>query len=427
MNIPLMRRLDRWIGVPLCLALTMARKLGDLGRRFWGRPRTDPVTSVLLVKLTEMGSTVLALPAIRQLQKLYPGAQFHYICLDGNQAVLDLFPDVPFRAYPIRATSIWRMLCDSFCVIRAVRRQRVDVAISLELFSRAAAALVYLSRARVRVAFERFFSAGGNCGDLYTHRVQFSPYQHMSTAFLVLVEASAESESEVPLLKKPVSPVSELPPMPVSDEEREMVLAKLVSQGYPRQDRPPLLVFNVNSSDLFPLRRWPAERFEQLLGRCLEIHPDWWIVLTGAAHEKSENARLQERLRSERLITLAGETTLRELVVLFGLGEVLVANDSGPAQFAALSDISIVSLFGPETPLLYAPLSPHNQSLSAELACSPCISAFNHRHSPCSDNVCMQSITVEQVMRTIEQVFSQRIRPLPAKTYSWDNSSIRTT
>jgi len=56
-----------------------------------------------------------------------------------------------------------------------------------------------------------------------------------------------------------------------------------------------------------------------------------------------------------------------------------------------------VTLFGPETQELYAPIGLNKRALSAGLACSPCVSAYNHRRSPCSENRCMQGISVEQV------------------------------
>jgi chorismate mutase len=37
-------------------------------------------------------------------------------------------------------------------------------------------------------------------------------------------------------------------------------------------------------------------------------------------------------------------------------------------------------------------------AITANLACSPCVSAANHRKTPCQDNVCMQAITVPQVL-----------------------------
>ncbi|MCE9557006.1 MAG: glycosyltransferase family 9 protein [Planctomycetes bacterium] len=407
MNVSSMRRMERWLGIPLCLALTLYRRLADMVRRLRPAPPPRASSSVLLVKLAEMGSTVLAQPAIRRLQQLYPGLRLHYVCLHGNEKVLELFPHLDIQAHTIRTSSKWHLISDSVRVVRKLRRERVDVAISLEVFSRAAAALIYLCRVPIRVGFHRFHSEGCNCGDLYTHRVQFNPYLHMSAGFLMLAEASHRPTTEVPLLKQKIDVPRGVEPMPVEEADRLAVLDKLVAQGYPKENQPPILILNANSSDLFPLRRWPRERYEELARRCLDVHQDLWIVLTGAPDEAQGIEQLARRLDHPRVIVMAGRTTLRELVVLFGLAKVLISNDSGPAQFAALASVHIISLFGPETPLLYAPLSERNRSLTAGLSCSPCINAFNQRHSPCNDNRCLQALTVEDVFAAFERAYAE--------------------
>ena len=52
------------------------------------------------------------------------------------------------------------------------------------------------------------------------------------------------------------------------------------------------------------------------------------------------------------MIPLAGKTTLRQVLVLYARSEILVTNDSGPAHFASMTPIHVVTLFGPETPAL---------------------------------------------------------------------------
>ncbi len=54
-----------------------------------------------------------------------------------------------------------------------------------------------------------------------------------------------------------------------------------------------------------------------------------------------------------------------------------------------------------EIPALYSARSPRNVPLWAGLVCSPCINAFNYRQSPCRNNVCMQAISVEQVLTRV--------------------------
>jgi hypothetical protein len=58
-------------------------------------------------------------------------------------------------------------------------------------------------------------------------------------------------------------------------------------------------------------------------------------------------------------------------------------------------------LFGPETPAAYGPLGAATP-IYAGLACSPCVTAANHRKSSCNDNVCLQLITSEQVFQVLK-------------------------
>ena len=75
-----------------------------------------------------------------------------------------------------------------------------------------------------------------------------------------------------------------------------------------------------------------------------------------------DSTRSPHRTGSGRL---AGKTTLRQLLVLYTLAEVLVTNDSGPAHFATLTRIRVVMLFGPETPELFAARTSRNTAFLA--------------------------------------------------------------
>ena len=45
-------------------------------------------------------------------------------------------------------------------------------------------------------------------------------------------------------------------------------------------------------------------------------------------------------------------------------------------------------------------------AIYAGLACSPCVSAHNHRKTACTDNVCMQAINVDEVFAAVDDVLS---------------------
>ena len=61
-----------------------------------------------------------------------------------------------------------------------------------------------------------------------------------------------------------------------------------------------------------------------------------------------------------------------------------------PGHFAAITDMPTFVIFGPETPALYGSLG-KTTPIYAGLACSPCVSASNHRKTACMDNVCLRA------------------------------------
>ena len=98
--------------------------------------------------------------------------------------------------------------------------------------------------------------------------------------------------------------------------------------------------------------------------------------------------------RGGNIVDLTGYTrSIAELLALFHVARLLVTNDGGPGQFAALTPIWTLMLFGPETPSLYAPLTPKCHSFYSNWPCSPCLTAYNHRSSYCDgDNQCLKVI-----------------------------------
>lgn len=409
MNVAQMRRVDRWLGMPVCFVLTRLR-------RWFGRdpePGRRP-QSILFVKLAEQGSTVLAQDALAAACDRVGRDNVWFLLFEENRPILDLMGLVPQRnIIAIRTGGLLRTVLGAVSALWRLRRARIDAVIDLEFFARSSAALAYLSGARWRVGYHAFGGEASYRGDLMTHRVSFNPYLHTSQAFRMLVEALDQPAESLPAFARvPPPPAAPLHFRPAPAELAEM--RYLVRRHLRRPGDHRLVLLNANASDLIPLRRWPADRYVELARRLLDHYSHVVVGLTGAGGERAAAEELARRIDSDRCLVLAGKTTLRELLVLFHLAEVLVTNDSGPAHFATLTPIDVVVLFGPETPRLFAAPSPRTHVVWAGLACSPCINAFNDRHSPCRDNICMSRIGVDQVFDLVCQRLAARSQRHPA-------------
>lgn len=300
------------------------------------------------------------------------------------------------------------MIIGAIKALRRMRKHQIDAAVDLEFFARSSAALCYLSGAERRVGLHAFANEASYRGDLMTHRLSYNPHLHTSQTFSVMVESLKLSPDILPALQfKPES--FEQPPPQFNPQQTEVDgVRQLLCEEMTRDELPPMILLNPNCSDLLPLRRWPSENYVELARRLIDKYPEVHIFLTGTPQEANIVQDLMAEIGSARCLSLAGKTTLRELLVLCTLAEVLVTNDSGPAQFVVMTNADTVIMFGPETPKLFAPRSPRSHILWAGIACSPCVNAYNDRYSTCRDNICMQQITVDQVFALTCKIYEDR-------------------
>jgi ADP-heptose:LPS heptosyltransferase len=393
-NARIIRQVELWLGRPLCAALTLHRRVADA---FWPRAPHRP-QRIALIKLIEQGSAVLTHAAVRRVIDLVGRSNVYWCTFEENREIVDILDFIPpDNVIAIRTGNPYHLVVDAARAVLRMRRLGIEATVDLEFFARAPAILAYLTGARCRVGLHRFDSEAPYRGDLMTHRVQYNPYLHTAVTFDLLARALDADPAELPMLKQmPGERIGQPPRIQVSDADREAVGDLLRNEAGKDVDGP-IVVLNPNAHDRLPLRKWPNERFVEIGRRILTDMSGATIVITGTAAERSAAEQVRRQIGSTRVLNLAGRMTLRQAIVLHSLARAVLTNDSGPAHFASLTDTTIIVLFGPETPALYGPLGPNVEPLWAGIACSPCVNVLNHRISPCTNNVCMQELSVDLV------------------------------
>jgi ADP-heptose:LPS heptosyltransferase len=412
-----LQRIDRWIGAPLCAILTLLRRIFEYAER----PGPHQVRRILFVKFAEQGSTVLAYPAILRAIEMVGRENVYFVVFEDNRFILDAMEIIPDgNVITIATKSLFGLATGTLRAVLQIRKIAIDAVVDMEFLTRFSAILTFTTGAKSRVGFHTFFGDGPYRGDLMTHRLLYNPHLHASQMFEAMVEALTRDPAVLPTFdfKPPADqPLVRFRPSPSEVAE----INALLQHENPGISSAPLILLNPNASDLLPLRRWPPVRYVQLARRLLERYPEVFIVFTGAPAEAAPNNQLADEVGSSRVITLAGKTTLRQVLVLYTRSAILVTNDSGPAHFASMTPIRVVTLFGPETPALFAARSPNAIALWAGIACSPCVNAYNNRQSVCRNNLCMQAITVEDVFKEVTGIYDSLKRgPHPKVNLSND-------
>lgn len=407
MRLSTMRRIDYWVGVPACFLLSLPVRALEALR---GPKPVQPGQRVLFIELSEMGSTILAAPSIARVIARSGTQRPCFVIFKKNAPslkLLHLFDDDDIHT--IRDTSVVLMLLDIVKFVLFCRRKGVDATLDLELFSRVSAILSMLSGARTRVGFDNYLAEGLYRGPHLSHRVHYNPYQHMSRNFLALVESLERDPGELPAPKHVIPEADHPPRAPRSEEEYAHVRAEL-EQRVQLSDRTRLIVLNPDAGKLLPIRTWPAERFAEVARELLD-DPDTVVVLMGIPEAADAAHTIAASVDSERCVNFVGCTrTLQDVIQLLHMSALLITNDSGPAHFATLTDVKVITLFGPETARLYGPRGPQAVNIDKQLACSPCLTAFNHRNSPCTDNQCLLAISPAEVLAAAHQLLAQDAR-----------------
>ena len=351
-----------------------------------------------------MGSTVLALPALREVKSAWPNAKIHFLVFRGSRGIIDALELTSGgRILEVDESSAWSLFISGLKALRAAARMRPRVVLDFDFFSRLTALFSFAVGRGARVGFMPFNASGRERGALLTHRVGYSPLRHTSETFLALVRSVTKESVGEPFFRGAVNDADlSLPSHQPRAEERDKVRGLLREKGIPDDAR--IYLVNPNASDLLPLRRWPRERFEQVIEGILKMDTVNRVVLAGGQSDVKDCAEVAQRLRSERVADLSGRTSFGEFLALCERAEAIVCNDGGPAHFAGLVRLPAVVLFGPESPDLYRPLSPGARVLYRPLPCSPCVHAFNAKKSSCQRAICLEEISAQDVLDELGKI-----------------------
>lgn len=396
MKVDSMRRIDRYLGVPLCFILSIPVFL----YRLLSRGKTIHPRKTLFIELSEMGSAILVDPAMRY-HGSRTGAELFFVIFRKNKISLELMGTVPdANIFTIRENNLLVFALDTLRFLFWTRKKGIDSVVDLELFSRFTALLVILCGARLRVGFHGFHNEGLYRGNFLTHRVLYNPYMHISRNFMSLIYALHSTTNDIPSPKVACGPV-ELQKVVIPEGDKK-ALRQVVKKHCPLYlaDKHRIVLVNPNASEMLIQRRWPVDYYVELIKQILDYNENILVLITGDPRERIEAERIKTAVGHPRVFNFAGAIGFLQLPALYAISEFMITNDSGPAHFAAITLLPTYVFFGPETPLLYSSLG-ETTPIYAGFSCSPCVSAYNHRKTPCRDNKCLQAILPAQVLEII--------------------------
>ncbi|MCI5065555.1 glycosyltransferase family 9 protein [bacterium] len=146
---------------------------------------------------------------------------------------------------------------------------------------------------------------------------------------------------------------------------------------------------------------WTLEGYAQTLRLFLRRNPTHQILLLGDSSQVSVGRSLAE-VETSRIRSLAGETSLVELIGALSSAEGAFGPDTGSGHLASAVGTPYVGLFGPTDPRRVAPFGTEALQLSSLVPCRPCA----RRRCPGLDRACMRLISPAAVSEKLSAVIS---------------------
>jgi heptosyltransferase-1 len=323
---------------------------------------------ILVVLLGAIGDVTRALPLLQRVRRGYPAARIVWAVEPVSAALLRNHPALDAVLVFDRPQGIAAFVP----FLRAIRAQRADLTLDLQRHLKSGV-ISRASGAPVRLGFHRRNSREGNW--LFnTHCVPAMP--HFSSKLEQFLRFADWLE---------------LPPAPVSfglrlSETEEQHVAALLERV-----QPPFVAAFVGSS--CESRLWFVERTaavaDALAARGVAT------VLVGGPGD-AEFAAAVARSARTKVTDLVGQTSLRDLVGIFGRARAAFGPDSGPMHIAAAVGAPVVSLWGATSAARSAPWGNADGVLVGAAPCSPCYL----KRCPIGRR-CMEAISVEAVVERL--------------------------
>jgi lipopolysaccharide heptosyltransferase I len=332
------------------------------------RPR-----KILVIKPSSLGDVVHGLACLNALHRCFPKAEIHWVIARGLEGLLEGHPMIK-RLWIIdkdqwkKIGRIGPTIMEIGRLADGLRQERFDLVIDLQGLLRSGL-IAQATGSAMRIGFRE---AREGSPLAYTCHIVGGRDIHAVTRYLKIPAA----------LGCPVAPVAfPLPPVEETD-----VVRHVTGDGSPYA----LLVPGAR----WRTKQWPAERFGEVAVR-LGMRS---YVIGGAADKKL--GEIIEKKSRGAAVSLAGATTLSELIAIIRMASFMITNDSGPMHLAAACSVPVVALFGPTNPVRTGPYGPGHIVLQAKHECTPCYKRV------CDRPKCLLGITVDQVLAATQKVIN---------------------
>ncbi|GAB5046023.1 lipopolysaccharide heptosyltransferase I [Thermodesulfovibrio sp. TK110] len=147
---------------------------------------------------------------------------------------------------------------------------------------------------------------------------------------------------------------------------------------------------------IIPSTRWQSKNWSiPYFVELVKMLP-YKFLIVGSKSDKNEAIKIEEYTRGKAK-SVAGKTTLKELIAVFEKSLFVITADTGTMHLAVACGKKVVALFGPTSPERTGPFGNWHLIIKSDMPCSPCFK------KKCDEHKCMKEITPQMVYNKIIQ------------------------
>ncbi len=285
------------------------------------------MNNIVLVRFSALGDVTLVVPAVRNLQRVFPDATITWITSPLAYSLLQGLPGVHFEVFEKPKT-----LADYRAFYRAFSQRTFDVVLAMQANLRIN--LLYPAlHAPIKIGFDRIRAREGQW--LFCNRAIPFANGHLLDSFLSFAEQLGAASAPVTW------------DLPIGGAEKSWAQEQL--KHLPR----PLIAIHPVASKME--RTWLFERYAEVMQTAVQKWHGGFVLTGGnAPSEMDFCARLASNAPPNPL-NLCGRTTPKQLAALLAQADVLLAPDTGPVHIATAMQTPVVGLYAVAPPSLSGP------------------------------------------------------------------------
>lgn len=341
------------------------------------------IRKILLIQLGDIGDVVLSFPCIVALQERFPEAAVVVAVRDKGAGLLANCPGAG-----VLAVRGGESLAGQFRFIQQLRGHHFDLAIDLRTGTRGAI-MARLSGARIRLGY---YDPEGQSwrNRLFTDLVDFpyTPDLHVIDHLLGLMAPYGITTSQR-------SPVMVLP-APVKEAASRL----LAQNNIPTATR----LVALQPFSLWGYKELAEGKYIELI-KLLTSHHQVKVLVTGSAADR-ERAATIVAAAGEGCLNLAGQTSIDLYAAVLANCALFIGVDSAGLHLAAAVGTPTVSIFGPSSPISWAPRGAEHLLARKAWPCLPC------RMKGCEGREksrCLDELEVAEVWQVVSKQLASNV------------------